>query len=179
MQRRYHTRFALAIVDIDHFRVVNDKHGHLQGDHKLVEFARKLEETARETDLLARYGGEEFVIIMPETDLAGAGVFAERLREKVERELDLTVSYGVSAGLKGDTLHSLLSRADTALYSAKAAGRNCGYQHTGRQIEQIQPANPTTTEGPCPPPKTRRGNAVLTSPDVGKEVASAVSATSN
>jgi diguanylate cyclase (GGDEF)-like protein len=144
MQSRYNTIFAVAMVDIDHFKDINDQHGHLHGDHVLVRFARKLEDTVRETDLLARYAGEEFVVIMPETDLAGSSAFAERLREKVERDLQLTVSCGVAAGVEGDTIHSLLSRADAALYSAKSAGRNCSFQHTGRQIERISARTPNS-----------------------------------
>jgi diguanylate cyclase (GGDEF)-like protein len=142
MQTRYDTVFAVAMVDIDEFKEINGQHGHLHGDHVLVRFARELEQTVRETDLLARYGGEEFVVIMPEADLAGSAAFAERLREKVARDLELTVSCGLAVGVAGDTIHSLLSRADAALYSAKSAGRNCSFRHTGHQIERISARTP-------------------------------------
>ena len=78
----------------------------------------------RETDIVARYGGEEFVVVMPHTDLAGACVFAERLRSQVAERLSITVSGGVTAAQEGDTAETLIARADTALYSAKTAGRN-------------------------------------------------------
>jgi diguanylate cyclase len=124
MMGRYHSRFSLAIFDIDHFKQVNDQQGHLHGDRVLQELARLFDECARETDIVARYGGEEFVVIMPQTDLAGACTFAERLRLHVAERLTVTVSGGVAAALDNDTAESLIARADAALYSAKTAGRN-------------------------------------------------------
>jgi diguanylate cyclase (GGDEF)-like protein len=137
LMNRYEVGFSVAIFDIDHFKHVNDEHGHLQGDRMLQTVANLLDESARETDFVARYGGEEFVVIMPRTDLAGAGVFAERSRAKVEADMPLTVSCGVAAALDGDTPDSLMARADAALYRAKAAGRNCVCRHDGVQIEPV------------------------------------------
>jgi PleD family two-component response regulator len=77
------------------------------------------------------------VVVMPQTDLAGACVFAERFRLKLQEDMKLTVSAGVTAGLDGDTGDSILSRADAALYQAKTAGRNCVFRHTGQEIEPI------------------------------------------
>jgi diguanylate cyclase (GGDEF)-like protein len=103
----------------------------------LQAVARLLDETVRDTDIVARYGGEEFVVVMPHTSLENACHFGERVRRLIEKEIALTISGGVTAALDGDNAQSLLSRADTALYSAKAAGRNRIYRHTGVDIEPI------------------------------------------
>jgi diguanylate cyclase len=138
---RYETPFSLAIFDIDHFKEVNDRQGHLNGDRMLQRVAQLLDQSARETDVVARYGGEEFVVVMPQTGLEGACVFTERMRSVIEKEMSLTVSGGVAAALDGDTPESLLVRADAALYGAKSAGRNCVFRHTGEQIESaVEPA---------------------------------------
>lgn len=129
--QRYGVCFSLAIVDVDFFKRVNDGQGHLEGDRILKELALLLDDCARETDHVARYGGEEFVIVMPHTNLAGGAVFAERVRQRVERELPVTVSVGVAAAGADDTAESLLDRADQALYAAKSAGRNRVYRHLG------------------------------------------------
>ncbi len=134
---RYEQSFAITIFDIDHFKKINDAQGHLQGDRTLQNVARIIDETVRDTDIVARYGGEEFVVVMPHTDLAGAGVFAERVRVKVQESLDLTLSGGAATAQDGDDPNSLLTRADTALYSAKAAGRNRIYSHNGQEIEPV------------------------------------------
>ena len=143
MMNRYDMRFSVAMFDIDHFKNVNDQEGHLYGDRILQRLARILDESVRETDVVARYGGEEFVVVMPETDIEGACVFAERLRVKIETELPLTVSGGVAEALDGDTQDSLLARADSALYQAKTAGRNCVIRHTGETNEPILTSAPT------------------------------------
>jgi len=131
MMARYDTKFSVAMFDIDHFKEVNDREGHLHGDRVLQHLAKLLDEAARETDTVARYGGEEFVIIMPQTELEGACVFSERLRAQVEEQLSLTISGGVATAAAGDTRDALLARADAALYTAKAAGRNCIFRHDG------------------------------------------------
>jgi diguanylate cyclase len=136
---RYETPFSVAIFDIDNFKRINDEHGHLYGDRILQEFAKLMSDSVRETDVLARYGGEEFVIVMPETDLAGASVICERLRDKIERELTITVSGGLTASSPDENQQTLLAHADLALYQAKSAGRNRIYVHDGvhaRPIEQ-------------------------------------------
>lgn len=137
MMGRYGEPFSVAIIDIDHFKQVNDKRGHLQGDRMLQAVARLLDETVRDTDIVARYGGEEFVVVMPHTSLENACHFGERVRRLIEKEIGLTISGGVTSALDGDNAQSLLSRADTALYSAKSAGRNQIYRHTGVDIEPI------------------------------------------
>jgi diguanylate cyclase (GGDEF)-like protein len=139
MMHRYGTTFALAIFDIDHFKRVNDEKGHLQGYQMLQELARLFDQSARETDVVARYGGEEFVVVMPQTDLDGAGLFAERLRMRVETELSITISGGVAQAREGDTQDTLLARADSALYQAKSADRNGVFCHNGQEITAVQP----------------------------------------
>jgi len=126
---------SMLIVDIDHFKSVNDTYGHLAGDKVLVEFGRRLRGAVRDVDLAARFGGEEFVVAMPEADRATGYQVAERLREilstdpfRVDESADpisITVSVGVAA-LAGpaDTARDLLARADAALYRAKRHGRN-------------------------------------------------------
>jgi len=126
---------ALLMIDLDHFKRVNDTHGHLVGDDVLRDVARLLLTEARGADAVARYGGEEFLVILPDTDDDGAEVFAERVRERVERhefhgrddaELRLTASIGVATfpAARIDTVEDLFARADAALYRAKADGRN-------------------------------------------------------
>jgi diguanylate cyclase (GGDEF)-like protein len=137
MMHRYSAKFSLAIFDIDHFKQINDQEGHLYGDRILQDLARLLDECVRETDIVARYGGEEFVVVMPQTDLDGACVFSERLRAKVEQQLALTISGGVAAAVDGDDQDSLLARADSALYDAKTAGRNCVFRHNGEHTEPV------------------------------------------
>ncbi len=135
MLHRYEQAFSILIVDIDNFKKLNDAQGHLYGDRMLKAVAKLLADTVRETDMVARYGGEEFVIVMPQTPLDGAIIFAERLRQRIEQDLPLTVSGGVTATAEGDDSQTLLARADAALYSAKAAGRNRLFCHTGQSIE--------------------------------------------
>ncbi|MGQ9573815.1 MAG: GGDEF domain-containing protein [Thermoguttaceae bacterium] len=137
LMARYGGGFSVAVFDIDHFKRVNDQQGHLQGDRALQQVAQLLDACARETDLVARYGGEEFVALMPRTDLQGASVFAERLRRRLQEETAVTVSGGVAEAMDGDTPDLLMSRADAALYLAKAAGRNCVFRHTGQRMEPV------------------------------------------
>jgi len=125
---------AVLMVDVDHFKAFNQRHGHAGGDHALREVARTLERCIRRpADLAARYGGEEFQVILPETELAGALLLAERIRAQVEALApfaddahSVTVSIGVGVYIPG-TQHDLtqvLGAADEALYRAKANGRN-------------------------------------------------------
>jgi two-component system cell cycle response regulator len=133
--RRYNSMVALLMVDLDHFKRINDTHGHLVGDDVLMEVATMLQHAVRSVDVVARYGGEEFVIVLPETAEPGAVAFAERIRERVEAHpfatddgatLRLTASLGVAAfpGTGVDSVEDLFQRADQALYRAKAEGRN-------------------------------------------------------
>jgi len=137
MMNRYKTLFSIAMIDIDHFKQINDREGHLYGDKMLQDLAKLVDESVRETDIVARYGGEEFVIVMPQTELLGACIFAERLRDQIAQGMDLTVSVGVAAASDGDTQQSLLARADSALYSAKTSGRNCTWRHDGDKTEAV------------------------------------------
>lgn len=131
---RYERPLSLAMADIDFFKKVNDSYGHAVGDEVLKAVARMFKESSRTTDLVARYGGEEFAVMMPETDIASALTFAEKLRALVESspvetqagQLRVTVSIGV-ATVPHPNIHAakeLIVIADGALYRAKDAGRN-------------------------------------------------------
>jgi len=127
--RRHHKSMAFLMIDIDHFKVVNDTYGHLQGDAVLAELAKILISGKRESDVAARYGGEEFGVILHETNEVGAMTLAERIRSKVEAAsfpggLKLTISIGVAATDDEALFTGLLEKADQALYAAKQAGRN-------------------------------------------------------
>jgi diguanylate cyclase len=134
---RYDTPFSLVMFDIDHFKRINDEHGHLYGDQMLQELAKLLDEFVRETDIVTRYGGDEFVVVMPQTDLDGASLLCERLRAKVREKISVTISGGVASAQKGDTQATLLKRADSALYQAKTSGRNSVYQNDGTHTTRI------------------------------------------
>jgi two-component system cell cycle response regulator len=127
--------FAVMILDIDHFKQVNDSFGHHAGDEVLLEFAQRIKKSIRGIDMACRSGGEEFVVLLPETDPAIAGKVAERIRQKVERQpfpinggrrvINVTVSIGVAGFVYGHTTaDAMLKRADNALYRAKRSGRN-------------------------------------------------------
>jgi diguanylate cyclase (GGDEF)-like protein len=131
---RYNSELAVLMIDIDHFKEVNDTHGHRAGDLVLQQLGQTCTGVLREVDVLGRVGGEEFAVLLPETGLVAAAEVAGRLRAAVEEArvarpegapLRITVSVGV-AGLQGEeSLDTLVSRADTALYQAKHGGRNC------------------------------------------------------
>jgi diguanylate cyclase len=131
MHRRYGMLFSVAIFDLDEFKAFNEKHGHVHGDRLLKQVASLLDQHARETDIVTRSGGEEFIVVLPGTELPGGTMFAERLRATVARTGTITVSSGVAVVDEGDNVKTLLTRADSALYAAKAAGRNCVYCHNG------------------------------------------------
>jgi diguanylate cyclase (GGDEF)-like protein len=130
--QRQDSSCALMIIDIDHFKAVNDKYGHIIGDCALKAIAQRADQCKRDGDLLFRYGGEEFVILLRDTDLEGAQLLAERIRACIASapchcagiDLAITVSIGVSSLRKHDSPVSLFARADQALYSAKRSGRN-------------------------------------------------------
>lgn len=134
LRNRYGVRFSMILVDLDHFKRINDERGHLAGDQALREVAQLLDHEVRETDVVARFGGEEFAILLPQTELAGAGVLAERLRLGVARQLGLSISAGATISLDGDTPDRVLARADAALYAAKEAGRDRVYVHNGLDL---------------------------------------------
>ncbi|PQO47240.1 GGDEF domain-containing protein [Blastopirellula marina] len=144
MKSRYNFTFSLCIFDVDHFKRVNDQHGHLHGDRVLVEVANLIDNCVRETDIVTRYGGEEFVVLMPSTDIFGACIFAERLRTSAEAQLGVTISGGLSQVRSEDESRALFARADAALYRAKANGRNCNFFHDGTRILSCLEIDPDT-----------------------------------
>ncbi|MBI5822954.1 MAG: diguanylate cyclase [Chloroflexi bacterium] len=130
--RRYARTLSVAMVDIDHFKNINDTHGHSIGDLVLREVADRIKRSVRAVDVVARYGGEEFVVLMPETGLEEACQVAERVRqiaadspiEIKDIAISLTLSLGVAEINKTDSLNELIKHADRALYKAKDNGRN-------------------------------------------------------
>jgi diguanylate cyclase (GGDEF)-like protein len=131
--KRFTRRVSVLMVDADHFKTINDTYGHPVGDLVLQRIAKILEKEARRTDVVARYGGEEFVVVLDETDTKGARSVAERIRERIERELiqgefgrvRVTASLGLATWPEhGDAMEALLEHADQALYEAKKNGRN-------------------------------------------------------
>lgn len=129
LAKRYATPFAVILLDVDHFKLVNDTHGHLVGDAVLVQVAQVLVANTRAMEVVGRWGGEEFLVIVPNTNLADATQLAEKLRRALENTLHPVVGYktgsfGVAAYASGDTPGELVARADAALYRAKHAGRN-------------------------------------------------------
>ena len=136
--KRYGTVYSLAIIDIDRFKDLNDEQGHLHGDDILRRLTTLLADTVRAVDIVARYGGDEFVVVMPQTDLAGAGIFTERIRLKIAQELPFTVSVGVASSRADETVDSLFHCADAALYRAKSDGRNCTYCHDGESMKLLE-----------------------------------------
>ncbi len=131
---RFNRPFSLLMLDLDHFKKLNDSFGHQRGDAILIEFSRRVKETLREVDTLARYGGEEFIVLLPETDDDGARITGEKIREAIRSQpfgslgdepVPVTVSVGVANNPRnGDTFDTLVEAADRALYAAKQAGRD-------------------------------------------------------
>lgn len=130
--RRHGRPLSICVVDIDHFKRINDTLGHLRGDKVLKLVAREISRKVRNEDFVARYGGEEFVIIMPETDQQSALAAAEKVRLAVaecpfnfnNERLPVTASFGVASFTEGDEIETCFERADKALYRAKSLGRN-------------------------------------------------------
>jgi diguanylate cyclase (GGDEF)-like protein len=148
--RRHHNAIAFLMIDLDHFKQVNDTYGHLNGDAVLAELAQILVTGARESDVCARYGGEEFALILHETTEQGARTLAERIRARIAGAtfpggLKLTISIGVAATDEPALFTQLIDRADQALYAAKQGGRN-----------QVRVAD---MKGPAPKPHPTRPEA--------------------
>lgn len=127
--RRYQTPLALLILDLDHFKSINDRHGHAAGDSVLKEATRLFKHELRETDLLARWGGEEFVVLVPHCSAAGAVALAEKLRLVVASHVfaevgSVTISVGASELKSEESIDDWFRRVDGALYEAKSGGRN-------------------------------------------------------
>ena len=138
------TDISLLMFDVDHFKAINDQFGHPGGDDALRQLADRALRGVRSIDLVARLGGEEFVVVMPETNLSAAVTVAERLRQSVAAEpffihtaserQPITISLGVAVAQTGDTVDTLLQRADDALYQAKNAGRNRVVSQNGQML---------------------------------------------
>ncbi len=132
LAERYTEQLSLILFDIDHFKKINDIHGHLAGDAALVNLVEITRKTIRNTDILCRWGGEEFVLLSPKTSLEDATILAERLRLGIEQcdnqssegYFRFTVSFGVVSHIPGCTIKQMIEAADTALYRAKELGRN-------------------------------------------------------
>jgi diguanylate cyclase (GGDEF)-like protein len=131
--------FSLLLLDVDHFKKLNDRYGHLTGDQVLATIARALRGAIRREDLVARFGGEEFAILLPSTCLNEAIVAAQKIRDAVARitidrgnqQISVTVSGGLATIQSNERAEGLIHRADLALYAAKEAGRNCTFLHNG------------------------------------------------
>ncbi|HYE14404.1 MAG TPA: GGDEF domain-containing protein, partial [Pyrinomonadaceae bacterium] len=133
--RRYGSVVTAVFLDLDDFKQINDRHGHLVGSHVLMEMAAVILRSVRDTDSVARYGGDEFVVVLPETDMAHGLQVAERVRERIAGQvftggrglaLRLTASFGVASFPDhAQSPQRLISAADTAMYEAKAARKNC------------------------------------------------------
>lgn len=133
LARRYHAPLSLIVLDIDHFKRINDHHGHDAGDTVLREVAACLKDKVRASDIVFRYGGEEFVLLLANTDQHGASLLAERIRQALEDKeifiekdsmVRITASLGVATLCEAETQEGLFKRADQALYRAKGMGRN-------------------------------------------------------
>jgi diguanylate cyclase (GGDEF)-like protein len=133
------------MLDVDHFKKLNDRHGHLAGDVVLTMLGRALRSILRRDDAIARYGGEEFAMILPGTHLEQATQVVPKVAQATERaavnhsgsRLCVTLSGGLATIQKGETAESLIGRADAALYAAKTAGRNCVFLHDGRNCRPV------------------------------------------
>ncbi len=145
--KRSKSTFCVCMIDIDFFKKINDKYGHIAGDKVLQIFAKVLERDLRTTDCFARYGGEEFVLLLPDTALESAVAVAERARRRIEvagfTDLGIppvTASFGVAQYQTPEDIDATLGRADTALYQAKSSGRN--------RVERAE-ATPPDHQGPA------------------------------
>lgn len=132
LARRSGQPTAILVIDIDHFKSINDRYGHSAGDRVLVDVARQLRQSCRESDSIFRFGGEEFVVLLSQTEENGAAAIAERIRAAIanmntfyqQQVIHITASIGIAALDRGESLHTWFDRADRALYLAKQAGRN-------------------------------------------------------
>ncbi len=132
LAHRNGNHLSVIFIDIDHFKTINDNYGHQCGDLALTSIAKWINESIRSSDIVFRYGGEEFVVLLSETDLEGAELLAERIRQNIENHIfaygletiRLTASLGASSLRGDDSLDAFITRADQAMYRAKQTGRN-------------------------------------------------------
>ncbi|MEW6314196.1 MAG: diguanylate cyclase [Pseudomonadota bacterium] len=131
--RRNSSKLTVAMIDLDHFKEINDNYGHHAGDHVLVHVAEIAKSVLRDADILVRYGGEEFLLILPETDINGAKYVIDRLQIVMgknpmsyeDKRINVSFSCGIAQLQESENGHALIMRADHALYEAKSCGRNC------------------------------------------------------
>jgi two-component system cell cycle response regulator len=143
---------SVMIVDVDHFKRINDRYGHASGDLVLKTVAERLASSFRRSDVLARWGGEEFLALLPDTGLEEAMAIAERARIVVARQVGIhgpwvTVSIGVATMIDSEPPHHLVGRADSALYEAKESGRNTVRAHRGGSVAPPPPADSDEATG--------------------------------
>lgn len=139
LSHRHGYALSVIMLDLDHFKRINDEHGHVAGDTVLRIVAGRITDCTRGSDMAFRYGGEEFTVVLSNTDTDGAALLAERIRKAIaatpiiidDFEITVTVSVGVSTLEAGDSAATLINRADAALYDAKTAGRNRVMIQTG------------------------------------------------
>lgn len=155
---RRHDVFSLLLIDVDHFKKLNDRHGHLAGDQVLAAIGRALRGAVRREDAVARYGGEEFAVLLPSTNLDQSVAVAQKVRDAVSRatinrggqEITVTVSAGLATIEPNERVESLIQRADSALYAAKDAGRNCAFLHNGVDC-RLADGSPSLSSQPTSP----------------------------
>ncbi len=153
--QRYGRTFSVIMIDVDHFKRFNDTYGHQAGDAVLQGLGRVLRNQARDMDMVARYGGEEFAVVLPRTAVSDASPAAERIREAIEAtpfhfqgtDLNVTVSMGVAELLSGESVPSLIQRADAALYASKQASRNHVCWHDGEAAQPLSARQESPSSG--------------------------------
>ncbi len=131
--KRNKKKFSLIMADIDFFKRINDAFGHDCGDHVLKVVSKSLQDAMREQDFVSRWGGEEFLLLLPETDIEGGRILAERIRKIVEEQIieyngiqvSITMSFGVTVNEDYEMIEDIIKKADNALYQGKGQGRNC------------------------------------------------------
>ena len=169
LQRRYSesqrtgSPLSIMLIDVDHFKGFNDRHGHRTGDEALRVIAATLRDAMRQLDLVARYGGEEFVVLLPGTAIEGAILVAERTRQDLAdsrfrydgKEFSLTVSIGVAQLATNEHVSRMLQRVDQALYAAKGAGRNRSFWNDGRNSRSVLDTSIREVSAPLIPADVR------------------------